>query len=96
MSPAGDAVSLAAGDGGSRPATWKLDLSPSLFKRMEDRRFAEIDLRSMAEKAVGFRPDTVSGRWVIETRFRRRGWEVIVEPDSQAQVLIVITAYARG
>ena len=29
------------------------------------------------------RPDPLEGRWVIETRWLRRRWEIIVEPDSE-------------
>ena len=72
---------------------WELELSPHLFKRMDDRRFTEIDLRRMLERATGYRPDVVEGRWVIETRRRRRAWEVIVEPDWERQLLVVVTAY---
>ena len=74
---------------------WELDLSPHLFKRMDDRRFTEIDLRAMLENAAGLRTDTESGRWIVETRFRNHNWEVVVEPDQEARVLVVITAYAR-
>lgn len=38
---------------------WELELSPHLFKRMDDRRFTEIDLRRMLERATGYRPDVV-------------------------------------
>ena len=47
----------------------------------------------MLSIASDLRPDIVAGRWVIETRHRRKPWEVIVEPDADAQLLIVITAY---
>jgi hypothetical protein len=60
---------------------------------MADRRFNELDLRRMLEKATSFRRDIVDGRWLIETRHRRRPWEIIVEPDTEEQLLIVITAY---
>jgi hypothetical protein len=60
---------------------------------MDDRRFTELDLRRMLEGATGYRPDVVEGRWVIETRHRRRPWEVIVEPDRERQLLVVVTAY---
>jgi hypothetical protein len=60
---------------------------------MEDRRFTEIDLRRMMQHATGYRRDIVRGRWVIETRHRRQRWEVLVEPDSAAQILVVVTAY---
>ena len=72
---------------------WELELSPHLLKRMGDRRFTEIDLRRMLERATARRPDVVEGRWVIETRHGRRAWEVIVEPDWERQLLVVVTAY---
>jgi hypothetical protein len=60
---------------------------------MGDRRFTEVDLRRMLERAFGYREDVVDGRWVIEARHRRRMWEVIVEPDRERQLLVVVTAY---
>ncbi len=61
---------------------------------MEDRRFTEIELREMMELAEGYREDIVKGRWVIETRHKRKRWEVIVEPDHAVELLVVVTAYA--
>ena len=72
---------------------WELELSPHLLKRMTDRSFNEIDLRRMLERASDYREDVVEGRLVIETRHRGRPWEVIVEPDRERQLLVVITAY---
>jgi len=72
---------------------WELELSPHLLKRMSDRRFTEIDLRRMLERARGYREDVAEGRWVIETRHHGRPWEVIVEPDREQQLLVVVTAY---
>lgn len=60
---------------------------------MQDRSFSEVDLREMLEKAQGWRQDVVEGRWVIETKHRRRAWEVIVEPDDGLELLVVVTAY---
>lgn len=60
---------------------------------MEDRRFSEIDLRRMLERASRYREDVVEGRWVIDARHRTRAWEVIVEPDPERHFLIVVTAY---
>src|SRR3989442_12863419 len=54
---------------------------------MGDRRFTEIDLRRMLQQATGYREDVVEGRWVIETRHRRKAWEVIVEPDRERRLL---------
>lgn len=60
---------------------------------MVDRRFTEVDLRRMLADARDIRPDGAPDRWVAETRFRRRAWEVVLEPDSTAELLVVVTAY---
>ncbi|MCC6155257.1 MAG: hypothetical protein IT367_15930 [Candidatus Hydrogenedentes bacterium] len=60
---------------------------------MDDRRFDELDLRSMMESAKSYRPDNIEGRWIVATRHRRKRWEVVVEPDREAKLLVVITAY---
>ena len=70
-----------------------MELSPHLLKRMTDRRFTEVDLRRMLERASGYRENVVEGRWIIETRRRGSAWEVIVEPDRERQLLVVVTAY---
>ena len=60
---------------------------------MGDRRFTEIDLRRMLQRASGDREDVVEGRCVIETRHRGKAWEVIVELDEERRLLVVVTAY---
>jgi hypothetical protein len=72
---------------------WELELTPHVEKRMETRDFNEVDLRKMLERAVGYGPDFVSGRYVIGTNFRNRKWEVVVEPDEIDHLLVVVTAY---
>jgi hypothetical protein len=47
----------------------------------------------MLERASGYCEDVVEGRWVIETRHGGRSWEVIVEPDREPRLLVVVTAY---
>ena len=70
-----------------------MEISPHLLKRMVDRRFSELDLRAMLERARGYRPDIMEGRWVIVTSCRRRTWEVVVEPDFDTKHLVIVTAY---
>jgi hypothetical protein len=72
---------------------WELELSPHLLKRMVDRGFSEVDLREMLEHATELRTDVVSGRWIVETRHRRKVWEVVIEPDETVPVQVVVTAY---
>jgi len=73
--------------------SWEVELSPHLLKRMIDRRFNEVDLRLMFERASGYRIDVQPGRWVIETGLEGRRWEIIVEPEPADRILIVISAY---
>ena len=75
---------------------WELELTPHLFRRMEDRAFSEIDLRRMLENASGFAEDVVPGRFVIFARHANHRWEVIVEPDDAMAMLVVVTAYEAG
>ena len=72
---------------------WELEFTSHLEKRMVQRGFTEIDLREMLDRAQRYRPDILPGRWVIETRHHQRAWEVVVEPDSEEQLLVVVTAY---
>ncbi len=62
-------------------------------KRMSDRGFSETDLRAMLESATGYRRDVVEGRWVIQAKHNRQPWEIIVEPDADASLLVFVTAY---
>ena len=73
--------------------SWELELTPHVLKRMVDRDFTEVELRSMLEQASKFSPNVLEGRFVIATRHGTRPWEVIVEPDDEDQLLVVITAY---
>lgn len=75
---------------------WELELSPHLLKRMIDRQVNEVDLRTMLAKAAGFREDVIDNRWVITCRHHGEPWEVVVEPDRDLNLLVVITAYPTG
>lgn len=72
---------------------WELELSPHVVKRMADRGFTELDLRSMLNAATTVRRDVVHGRWIAVCRLHWRRWEVVLEPDPNLRVLVVITAY---
>lgn len=72
---------------------WELEFGSHLLKRMEDRRFTEIDLRDMLERATDLERDIEPGRWTVTTRHRRQRWEIIVEPDAVTERLVVVTAY---
>ena len=71
----------------------ELEMTPHLEERMEERDFTEIDVREMLEGATAFAPDVVAGRFVIEALLRGRHWQIIVEPDPDDRLLVVVTAY---
>ena len=73
---------------------WELELSSHVLKRMVERSFTEVDLRTMLERASGVRRDVVDGRWVVETQHESRNWAVILEPDEEDRLVVVVTAYS--
>ena len=73
--------------------SWEVELLPHVLKRMADRQFNEVELRAMLETAAGYHENHEEGRFVIETKHDGRAWEVIVEPSTDDQILIVVTAY---
>lgn len=72
---------------------WELEFSPHVRKRMIDRKFNEAELRGMIEEASDYCKDYNEDRWVLTTWFDGCAWEVIVEPDRDDEVVVVITAY---
>lgn len=70
-----------------------MEFSPHLLKRMVDRGFSETDLRTMMVHATGLRRDAEPGRWIVETKHDSGVWQVIVEPDTIDELLVVITAF---
>ena len=73
--------------------SWELEFTPHLEKRMLQRDFSDIDLRSMLDRATNHRPDEIEGRWIIDTHHQQWDWEIIVEPDPEERLLVVVTAY---
>ena len=82
----------------ARPAlptcwNWELSFTPHAELRMEQRGVTEVDVRAMLEQATAFEPSVVEGRFMIHVIRNSRPWIVIVEPDGDAALLIVVTAY---
>ena len=48
----------------------------------------------MMADATACRDDDESIRFTIEALFDTRRWHIVVEPDRQAKLLVVVTAYA--
>ena len=61
--------------------------------RMEQRAVRELDVRAMLERATRYEPSIVEGRFMIHAVHEQRPWIVIVEPDVDAKLLVVVTPY---
>jgi hypothetical protein len=73
--------------------SWELSFTPHAELRMEQRGVTEVDVRAMLERATAFEPSVVEGRFMIQVARDNRTWIVIVEPDTDATVLVVVTVY---
>ncbi|MCC6164939.1 MAG: DUF4258 domain-containing protein [Acidobacteria bacterium] len=73
--------------------TWDLSFSSHAEARMERRGVTEMEVRAMLERAVGVRPAAIVGRFTIDVRNQNARWVVVVEPDAEARLLVVVTVY---
>jgi len=73
--------------------TWPLELTPHVEERMEERGLTEIDLRMMLVSPSSLVADHVPGRWVARCRRGTERWEVILEPDEDDEVVVVVTTF---
>ena len=74
---------------------WELRFLSHVERRMEERGFSEADVRSMLEEATALRQSRRAGRWLVRTRLAGRSWIVVVEPDLDEEIVLVVTAYPR-
>jgi hypothetical protein len=72
---------------------WHLSFTGHAELRMEQRGVTEVEVRAMLERAIGLKASVVEGRFMIHTRREQSPWVVIVEPDAEAMVLVVVTVY---
>lgn len=72
---------------------WDLSFTSHAEMRMDQRGVTEVDVRAMLERATGLEPSVVEGRFMIHSRHVERPWIVIVEPDADVNLLVVVTVY---
>ena len=72
---------------------WELSFTPHAELRMEQRGVTEVDVRAMLERATRYEPSVVEGRFMIHAVHKNRPWIVIVEPDVDSKLLVVVTPY---
>ena len=72
---------------------WDLSFTGHAELRMEQRSVTEVEVRAMLERATGFEASVVGSRFMIQTRLDQSPLMVIVEPDAEARLLVVVTVY---
>jgi hypothetical protein len=72
---------------------WELSFTGHAELRMEQRGVTEVDVRAMLERATRYEPSVVEGRFMIHAVHQQHPWIVIVEPDVDARLLVVVTPY---
>ncbi|MBC8554485.1 MAG: DUF4258 domain-containing protein [Candidatus Brocadiales bacterium] len=75
---------------------WELEITPHVEKRMIQRSFTEIELREMFDRATSLQPGKEIGRYVAVSTLGTDNWEIILEPDFEEKLIVVITAYPIG
>lgn len=71
---------------------WELEISSHCLKRMTERGFNEAELRAMMEDATSVEYQD-HGTFIVQTSHESVRWEVIVIPEHDKEVTIVVTAY---
>jgi hypothetical protein len=74
---------------------WELELTRHTRQRLQERNLSEIELRRLLYHARSYRASWVEGRWRIEGRHGGRRWVVVVEPDLERELLVVVTLFAE-
>jgi len=72
---------------------WPLSFTAHAELRMEQRGVTEIELRAMLERSARYEQNVVDGRFMVHAVRARRPWIIIVEPDVEARLLVVVTCY---
>jgi len=71
---------------------WDIEVSSHCGKRMHERVFNETDLRAILSEAIAI-TEQAHGTFVVSSSHENKPWEVIVVPDFEKQLIVVISAY---
>jgi hypothetical protein len=72
---------------------WELELTFHVDFRLAERGLTEIVLRRMLERATSLRFGQVPGRFEVTGRFQGQRWTIVLEPDFETRVIVVITIF---
>ncbi len=60
---------------------------------MDQRGVTEVEVRAMLEDAARAVPDREPGRWAVHTTHDGAPWKIILEPQQEERVTLVITLF---
>lgn len=73
---------------------WDIELTPHSEARLEERGLTEIDVRTMLDQQPrSIDRDPEPGRQRVFTSHRGRTWIVVVEPDPEMKVSVIISVF---
>jgi len=75
---------------------WPLEFPRHVQERMRQRGFTETDVRHMLFRVRSIRVSGDIGRWLVDAELDGNAWRVVLEPDHQDRVIVVITAFQQG
>jgi hypothetical protein len=74
---------------------WDFELSTHVEQRMHERGITEVELRAMLDRATTLEPSVLAGRFVACCKHRGRPWRIVLEPDTAAACVVVVTVYLK-
>ena len=72
---------------------WELVFSGHAERRMEERGVSEVEVRTMLKRRTSVEAKAAEGRFTVRASHKSSSWVVIVEPDLDATMLVVVTVY---
>jgi hypothetical protein len=61
---------------------------------MLQRGLTEVDLRAMLDDATDVEQARAPGRWLLRTMRERVPWVIVLEPDIEDRLLVVVTVFS--
>jgi hypothetical protein len=72
---------------------WELVFTGHAELRLEERGVSEVDVHTMPDRPTAIEANAAAGRFSVQASHRDRRWIVILEPDVDATLLVVVTVY---
>jgi hypothetical protein len=76
---------------------WEIELTAHSEERLVERGLTEVELRTMLSKEPwSIDPDPEPGRYRVLTSHRRLSWIIVVEPELESEILVIISVFTAN